>query len=221
MGRVVGRGTHESRIAAGSHAQTFRLGARSGFPAIASRRLLYGRPVLPDILEPGLRVVFVGTAKSTASAEAGHYYAHPQNMFWNLLEASGLTGGVFVPANEDRSVTSFGIGLTDLVASRAASSDSLLRAADFDVPGFVARIERFRPAVVAFNGGESARRVARHLGHAPPEEGPAGWSVAGSEAYRLPSSSSANATGGYESKRQKWVEFGRWVSGLGIAKAPG
>ena len=177
--------------------------------------------MLPDILEPGLTVVFVGTAKSRASAAAGHYYAHPQNMFWSLLEATGLTGGVFVPSTEDRSVTRFGVGLTDLVASRAASSDSLLRARDFDVPAFVDRIERYGPAVVAFNGGESAKRVARHLGHPPPAVGPAGWAVAGAEAYRLPSSSSANAAGGYEAKRLAWVAFGEWVRGLGTAKAPG
>ncbi len=175
--------------------------------------------MLPDILETRLRVVFVGTAKSTASAKAGHYYAHPQNTFWNLLEATGLTGGVFVPASEDRTVTRYGVGLTDLVAVRAASSDSLLRSGDFDVPGFIGRMERFRPAVVAFNGAEPARRVARHLGHIAPAEGPTGWRVAGAEAYRLPSSSSANATGGYQAKRRKWVEFGAWVSGLEAPKA--
>ena len=34
---------------------------------------------------------------------------------------------IFVPASEDRSVTRFGIGLTDLVDSRAASSDCTRR----------------------------------------------------------------------------------------------
>lgn len=165
----------------------------------------------PDILERGLSVVFVGTAKSKASFSAGHFYAHPQNMFWKLLEATGLTGGTFIPSSEDRTALRYGIGLTDLVPTKVASSDSLLRARDFDLPAFVERIERFRPAVIAFNGAEPARRVARHLGHPAPAEGPAGWKVAGAAAYRLPSSSSANATGGYRSKLERWQAFGEWV----------
>src|SRR5207244_870464 len=32
--------------------------------------------------------------------------------------------------------------------------------------------------------------------------------------YRLPSSSSANARGGYSAKRAKWVEFGDWVRAI-------
>jgi TDG/mug DNA glycosylase family protein len=34
-------------------------------------------PVLPDVLAPGLRVVFCGYAPGTASARAGAYYAAP------------------------------------------------------------------------------------------------------------------------------------------------
>ncbi|MFA9401021.1 MAG: mismatch-specific DNA-glycosylase, partial [Acidobacteriota bacterium] len=112
--------------------------------------------MLPDILSSNLLVVFVGTAKSTASARAGHYYANPRNMFWDLLRATGLTGGAPIGPNEDRTVLDFGVGLTDLVAGRAASSDGLLRAGDFDLPGFVERMEQNRPLVVAFNGGNAA-----------------------------------------------------------------
>jgi TDG/mug DNA glycosylase family protein len=176
--------------------------------------------LLPDILSRNLVVVFVGTAKSTVSARAGHYYANPRNMFWDLLCATGLTGGAPIGPNEDRTVLDFRVGLTDLVAGRAASSDGLLRAGDFDLPGFVERMEQNRPLVVAFNGGNAATRVARYLGHADPTEGPTGWMVAGSPAYRLPSSSSANATGGYEAKRAKWVAFGVWVEALSGRQDP-
>lgn len=170
--------------------------------------------MLPDILCENLTAVFVGTAKSEASARAGHYYANPRNMFWDLLRATGLSDGRAIGPGEDRTVLDCGVGLTDLVSGRAASSDGLLRAADFDLPGFVTRIERYRPLVVAFNGGNSATRVARHLGHTAPAEGPVEWTVAGARAYRLPSSSSANAAGGYPAKRAKWVAFGEWVRGI-------
>jgi TDG/mug DNA glycosylase family protein len=44
-------------------------------------------PVLPDLLRPGLRIVFCGTAAGTVSAARGVYYAHPQNRFWSALYA--------------------------------------------------------------------------------------------------------------------------------------
>ena len=46
--------------------------------------------ILPDVLEPGLRVVFCGTAAGKASARAGAYYAGPGNAFWPTLHRSIL-----------------------------------------------------------------------------------------------------------------------------------
>ena len=37
--------------------------------------------VLPDLIKPGLKIVFCGTAAGTVSAKRGAYYAHPQNRF--------------------------------------------------------------------------------------------------------------------------------------------
>ena len=48
-------------------------------------------PILPDVLAPGLRLVFCGTAAGTVSAARRCYYAHPQNKFWRTLYAVGLT----------------------------------------------------------------------------------------------------------------------------------
>lgn len=164
-----------------------------------------------DILDPGVRVVFVGSAKSVASAKAGHYYAHRSNRFWHLLQATGLTGGQFIPHTEDRSVLRFGIGLTDVVPDRAESNDSNLMPADFDLAGFVAKMELLRPAVIAFNGGTSAGQVSRRLGHGAMAIGPSDWTLGDAVTWRLPSSSSRNAAGGYEAKEAHWAEFGRWA----------
>ncbi len=176
--------------------------------------------MLPDILKPGLTVVFVGTAKSAASARAGHYYANPNNMFWNLLEATGLAGDAWIGSANDQLVLEHGVGLTDLVAGRAASSDSLLRPGDFDVDGFLKKMKKMTPSVIAFNGAKAADKVASALGQPKTEEGPAPWKIGASRAYRLPSSSSANAAGGYAAKRAKWAAFGRWVRGLAVDEAP-
>lgn len=61
---------------------------------------------------------------------------------------------------QDAMVLDFGIGLTDVVKGRASSSDALLRASDYDVPGFTAKIESHKPFVVAFNGKQAAREFS-------------------------------------------------------------
>lgn len=98
-----------------------------------------------------------------------------------------------------------------MVPGRAASSDALLKPGDYDLAGFLAKIETFAPKVVAFNGEAAASKVAGYLKRPRPDEGPLGFRIAKAHGYRLPSSSSANATGEYAAKRGKWVEFGRWV----------
>lgn len=167
--------------------------------------------MLLDILASNLIVVFVGTSKSTMSARAGHYYSNPQNMFWNLLEATGLTSGAWIGPTSDRTLPQHGVGLTDLVPARAASTDALLKPSDYDVVGFIAKIEEYAPTAVAFNGEKAATKVARHFEQPTPAEGPCAFRIGDTLVYRLPSSSSAHATGGYTAKRAKWVEFGRWV----------
>jgi TDG/mug DNA glycosylase family protein len=167
--------------------------------------------MIDDILAPGLTVVFVGTAKSTTSAAAGHYYANPRNRFWDLLYETGLTQYERLTPDRDRTLLRYGVGLTDLVSKRAASSDALLRSSDFDVRSFVRKVEQFDPRIVAFNGGRAATVVARYLNRVPPAEGPIGWPIGKTLAFRLPSSSSANARGGYQAKRTQWIDFGDWV----------
>ena len=46
---------------------------------------------LPDVVLPGLKVVFCGTAAGTRSAQVGAYYAGRGNKFWRTLFQVGLT----------------------------------------------------------------------------------------------------------------------------------
>lgn len=167
--------------------------------------------MLPDLIRPALWILFVGTSVGERSAEAGHYYANPTNRFWDLVDAAGLTDGAGITAERDAELLDHAIGITDLVKSRAASSDSLLEASDYDVTGFLRRIEENRPTILAFNGREAARQVARHLGRPVPAEGPLPWRIAGAHGYRLPSSSGANARRPAADKTEAWRHFGRWA----------
>ena len=112
-------------------------------------------PVLPDVLGPGLSIVFCGSAAGAASARAGAYYAGPGNRFWPTLHRVGLTPSLLAPA-AFRSVLDHGIGLTDLCKTESGSDAGLSRRAD-DAAALAAKVARHRPAVLAFNGKRAAR----------------------------------------------------------------
>ena len=84
------------------------------------------RHVLPDVLAPGLRVVFCGTAAGAVAARVGAPYAGPGNRFWWVLHEIGLTPRELRP-QEFRELPRYGIGLTD-VAKHASGSDTQPRA---------------------------------------------------------------------------------------------
>jgi TDG/mug DNA glycosylase family protein len=175
------------------------------------------RPMLPDYLEQNLAVVFVGTAAATASAARGHYYAGPGNKFWELLWEAGLTGDRILSPEQDAWVLRYGIGLTDIVKTLAASSDSLLKRSDYDVSGFLAKIEAWAPRVVAFNGKEAARLVSGHITREP-VLGRSDITLGSSRVFVLPSSSGANADrrnlAPKSSKAEWWRDLGDYVRSL-------
>lgn len=82
-------------------------------------------PLLPDIISSGLDVVFIGAAASHWSAEAGHYYAGPNNRFWKLLFQAGFTPHQF-EADQDEQLLKYGIGLTCLFKHVASGANHLL-----------------------------------------------------------------------------------------------
>jgi TDG/mug DNA glycosylase family protein len=104
--------------------------------------------VLPDVLEPGLSLVFCGTAAGTRSAQDRAYYAHPGNMFWRTVFMVGLTPRLLVPA-EFAQMPGFGLGLTDL-SKFHYGNDNELPVDAFDVTALRTKIETFAPRVLAF-----------------------------------------------------------------------
>jgi TDG/mug DNA glycosylase family protein len=144
---------------------------------------------LPDLLQEGLHVLFVGINPGLTSARLGHYYAGPGNLFWKCLYQSGLTP-VLLPPREDRRVLEFGIGITDCV-KRASRTASEVRRNEFreGAPELIAKIERYRPRIVCFNGlmgYRSAIDPEGQLGLQPQRLG-------GAVVFVVPSTSAANA----------------------------
>ena len=145
-------------------------------------------PALPDILEPGLRIVFCGSAAGAVSARIGAYYAGPGNKFWPMLHKTGLTPTLLEPM-QFRRLPDFGIGITDL-AKHASGSDASLPSGADDPAGLHDRIQRNRPGILAFNGKRSARVFLKHLaGARTVDYGIQPWKLEGTEIFVLPSTS--------------------------------
>lgn len=109
---------------------------------------------LPDLLAPNLRVVFVGTAASSRSAELGHYYAGPGNRFWRTLHELGLTPRCFKP-EEFPDLLELGIGLTDM-SKLGSGMDHQIAKHEFDPKRFEANLRRYRPRAIAFTSKKAA-----------------------------------------------------------------
>ena len=142
--------------------------------------------ILPDVLAPGLKIVFCGTAAGTASARARAYYAGPGNRFWDMLFETGLTPKRLEPA-QFQDVIGYGIGLTDMVKT-ASGSDASLPSQAFDPDRLRARILELNPGILAFNGKRSAQSF---LDASKVEYGPQATQLGSTALFVLPSTSGA------------------------------
>ena len=124
---------------------------------------------LPDVLKPGLRVLFCGINPGLWSAATGHHFARPGNRFWPALHRSGFTPRQLRPDEQDQ-LPGYGLGLTNLVPRASARADELSRAelAEGGV-ALRAKIEEYRPRWLAVCGvvayrtafGDRAAKVGR------------------------------------------------------------
>ena len=110
--------------------------------------------IVPDLLAPGLRLVFCGTAPSAISAREKAYYANPGNQFWATLHRVGLTPERLTPGQYPELLT-LGIGLTDLCKTVSGNDDDLPREA-IDTEALREKITRWQPKIVAFTSKHGA-----------------------------------------------------------------
>jgi double-stranded uracil-DNA glycosylase len=112
---------------------------------------------IPDIIGPGLRVLFCGINPGLWSGAVRHHFARPGNRFWKALAASGFTETVLSPYDE-RQLLDVGIGITNLVrtATRSAAeiTPAQLRRGAVNLER---KVKRWRPGAVAMLGLEAYR----------------------------------------------------------------
>jgi TDG/mug DNA glycosylase family protein len=111
--------------------------------------------LVPDLLRPGLGLVFCGTAPSRASFAARAYYAKPGNRFWPTLAKVGLTPEL-LPAQEYARLLTWNIGLTDL-CKHHCGTDAELPKGSLDALALKEKLAHFQPERLAFTSKNAAQ----------------------------------------------------------------
>ncbi|QEH33276.1 G/U mismatch-specific DNA glycosylase [Aquisphaera giovannonii] len=149
----------------------------------------YGRTI-PDLIAPGLAVLFCGINPSLYSAAVGQHFARPGNRFWPALHAAGFTDRLLRPA-EQPELLDRRLGITNLVARATARADEL-SAEEFVAGATIleAKVRRHRPRFVAVLG-VTAYRAA--FGRRLAVVGRQAEMLAGAGLWVLPNPSGLNA----------------------------
>lgn len=133
--------------------------------------------MIPEIWNPDITIVFVGTAPTEPSNTIGFPHLHPKDRFWELLAMADITPQVIITAKERKALTEghaqgsvadpvrtfflqkktsqlvrLGVGITDLNRRVVAESekDKAARPTPDDVRDLIARAEELLPRILAF-----------------------------------------------------------------------
>lgn len=148
---------------------------------------------LAPVLDPGIRILILGSFPGAQSLAAAQYYAHPRNQFWRLVSSLVNEDLVALPYEQRLPrLLAHRIGLWDVLGAceREGSLDSAIRkpaANDFE------RLHLLCPALktVGFNGQASGKFAGQ-------------FEQAGYRTVVLPSSSPAHMAVTFEQKLDAW-----------------
>jgi TDG/mug DNA glycosylase family protein len=107
---------------------------------------------VPDVIAPGLRILFCGINPGLYTAAVGHHFARPGNRFWPALFAAGFTDRIVSPFDESE-LLKLGYGVTNVVQRATATADQLTRE-ELRAGGrqLTAKVKRYKPAFLAVLG---------------------------------------------------------------------
>jgi double-stranded uracil-DNA glycosylase len=158
-------------------------------PSRAELELAAGRTI-PDVIGPGLRVLFSGINPGLYSAATGHHFARPGNRFWPALHASGFTSRLLRPFEQEQ-LLDLGLGITNIVARATARADEL-GSEELKAGGrlLTSKLLTLRPRWLAVVG-VTAYRTA--FGQPAATVGPQDAPIGGTPVWVLPNPSGLNA----------------------------
>src|SRR5438046_595786 len=145
---------------------------------------------LPDVIAPGLRVLFCGINPGLYTAAIGHHFGRPGNRFWPTLHRAGFTPRLLSPY-EEQELLPLGYGITNVVDRATAAADEL-EPEEYILGGrrLHKKLRDYRPAVLAVLG-VGAYRTAFEQPKA--QVGSQQAPLEGSEVWVLPNPSGLNA----------------------------
>lgn len=145
---------------------------------------------MPDVLAPGLDVVFCGINPGFHSAAAGHHFAGPNNRFWPSLHAAGFTDRL-LHSSEVGLLPRYGCGITNLVMRTTARADELTTGElEAGRHALEAKLRRLEPTWLAILG-VGAYRAA--FGERRAVLGPQARTMGNTRIWLLPNTSGLNA----------------------------
>ncbi|MDF2671444.1 MAG: mismatch-specific DNA-glycosylase [Paenibacillus sp.] len=108
--------------------------------------------VIPDHIQEGLKVLFVGYNPSLMSSKTGHHYANPNNRFWRVLYAAGITPRLF-RTDENEEMLQLGYGFTNIVARPTRTAAEITRE-EYEEGRIILRqkLIQYRPKTACFVG---------------------------------------------------------------------
>ena len=145
---------------------------------------------IPDVIGPGLRVLFCGINPGLVSGATGHHFARPGNRFWPALHLAGFTPRQLRPSEQAELLT-WGLGITNLVARTTARADELRR--DEFVAGAAilrTKVSAARPRWLAVVGVTAYRHA---FGDRHASIGPQDATIGTTRIWVLPNPSGLNA----------------------------
>jgi double-stranded uracil-DNA glycosylase len=163
--------------------------ARMRRPTKSEVQAAAGKTV-PDVIAPGLDVLFCGINPGLYSGATGFHFARPGNRFWPALHGAGFTDRLLDPS-EEQLLLEAGCGITNLVTRATAAAAELANEELADGRRSLERkVRRYAPRWLAVLGIGAYRtafgRRGAHIGEQPERLGATGIWV-------LPNPSGLNA----------------------------
>jgi len=166
-------------------------------------------PGLPDILGPGLQVVFCGLNPGVDAAVAGHHFLGRGNRFWPVLHLAGFTPQQLAP-QDDHAVLDFGLGLTAAVGRPTTRADQVAKE-EFTqaAAGLLQKLAQYQPQWIAFLGKAA---YAAMTGKRQLEWGEQAERFGGARVWILPNPSGLNRGYSKEQLVDAYAELRRALS---------
>lgn len=174
--------------------------------------MIFVQSFKPIISKTG-KILILGSMPGRASLEAGEYYAHKRNAFWQIM--GELTGAYPDLAYKKRieKMTGAGISLWDVLKScnRPGSLDSAITDEEInDFTEFFAKNKHIHH--ILFNGTKAEQSFRRYI-----------LNKINKDLFsfqRLPSTSPANASMNFETKLKVWKETFLYLSDTSDIQKP-